>query len=514
MDNGETLYRTDARNLDDFTKRNLEPSGFTVGMKEAVHRICQFLKNQCFMNQPNINVIRAVKGGSSGKGTALRNSSDADLVIFLSCFKSFKNQRDNRHNVLDEIQKMLEKCSKSLAYEIHDIKITISQSEIPPKSLSFILQSTKSSARVEFDVLPTYDALTPQHNYSAAHLELINFVNGNAIKDGEFSPCFTELQREFVKRQPPKVKDLIRLLKYWYKEHVKPRKSELRGGTRLPAKYAVELMTIYAWEQGNHQERFDTAQGFRTVLDLICRHQDVCIYWTDYYDCTNPTLAGFLTKKLHGNRALILDPADPTGNVASSDGWNVMEDEARKCLSMPCVSNVQAWDVQPVKTFEISVTSLDGKSLRLKANIYGKVSEVKRNIQQKWTIPVSQQRLMFNGTILDDGKTLLDSSIFFDATIQLLTLNTMDILVNYNGRNLTIQVSPNDKVSSLKNKIESLERLQPSQYYLTFQSQPLEDKRTLQHYGIKQHSTIHVNLRLRGGNELQCSSAEGHSHTV
>ncbi|XP_078278019.1 2'-5'-oligoadenylate synthase 1-like [Rhinoraja longicauda] len=513
MDNGETLYSTDARNLDDFTKRNLEPSGFTVGMKEAVHRICQFLKNQCFMNQPNINVLRAVKGGSSGKGTALRNSSDADLVIFLSCFKSFQDQRDNRHEVLDEIQKMLEKCSRSLAYDIHDIKI-MSQNEIPPKSMSFILQSTKSSARVEFDVLPTYDALTPQYNYSAAHLELINFVNGNAIMDGEFSPCFTELQREFVKRQPPKVKDLIRLLKYWYKEHVKPRKSELTGGARLPAKYAVELMTIYAWEQGNHQERFDTAQGFRTVLDLICRYQEVCIYWTDYYDVTNPTLAGFLTKKLHGKRALILDPADPTGNVASSDGWNVMEDEARKCLSMPCVSNVQAWDVQPVKTFEITVTSLDGKSLRLKANIYGKVSEVKRNIQQKWTIPVSQQRLMFNGTILDDGKTLLDSSIFFDATIQLLTLNTMDILVNSNGRNLTIQVSPNDKVSSLKNKIESLERLQPSQYYLTFQSQPLEDKRTLQHYGIKQHSTIHVNLRLRGGNELQCSSAEGHSYTV
>ncbi|XP_078277975.1 polyubiquitin-like [Rhinoraja longicauda] len=169
--------------------------------------------------------------------------------------------------------------------------------------------------------------------------------------------------------------------------------------------------------------------------------------------------------------------------------------------------------MEPVKTFKITVTGQDGKSLQLKDNIYGKVSEVKRNIQQKWTIPVSQQRLIFNGTILDDGKTLLDSSIFVDATIQLITL--MDIVVNYNGRNLTIQVSPNDKVSSLKNKIEeSLEHLQPSQYYLTFQTTILEDERTLHHYGIKQHSTIYVNLRLRGGNELPCSSAEGHSYTV
>lgn len=69
------------------------------------------------------------------------------------------------------------------------------------------------------------------------------------------------------------------------------------------------------------------------------------------------------------------------------------------------------------KTFEITVTGLDGNSLRLKANIYFKVSEHKRNIQQKWTIPVSQQRLVFTGTILDDSKTLLDAMIFFDAMI-------------------------------------------------------------------------------------------------
>ncbi|XP_032898950.1 2'-5'-oligoadenylate synthase-like protein 2 [Amblyraja radiata] len=399
-------------------------------MKDAVNRICEFLKNQCFMNQPNISVIRAVKGGSSGKGTALRNSSDADLVVFLSCFKSFQDQRANRQEILEEIRKMLEKCSRSLAYEIHDIQITIGSSNNPPKSMSFILQSKKSSESVEFDVLPTYDALTPQCNFSVAHLKLINFVNENKVMDGEFSPCFTELQREFVKRHPAKVKDLIRLLKYWYKEYVKPRKSELCGA-RLPEKYAVELLTVYAWEQGNHQERFDTAQGFRTVLDLICRYQEVCIYWTKFYDVNNPTVADFLIRKLHGKGPFILDPADPTGNVASSGGWNVMQDEARKCLSMPCVMNTPAWDVQPVKTFKITVTSLDGKSLQQKADINFKVSEIKRNIHQNWKISVSQQQLVFNGTILDDGKTLLGSRIFFDATIQLMP-NTMEIFVKYN----------------------------------------------------------------------------------
>ena len=35
-------------------------------------------------------------------------------------------------------------------------------------------------------------------------------------KEGEFSTCFTELQRNFLKQRPTKVKSLIRLVKYWY----------------------------------------------------------------------------------------------------------------------------------------------------------------------------------------------------------------------------------------------------------------------------------------------------------
>lgn len=35
-------------------------------------------------------------------------------------------------------------------------------------------------------------------------------------KENEFSPCFTELQRDFLKERPPKLKSLIRLVKYWF----------------------------------------------------------------------------------------------------------------------------------------------------------------------------------------------------------------------------------------------------------------------------------------------------------
>lgn len=46
------------------------------------------------------------------------------------------------------------------------------------------------------------------------YVELLNAHGG----PGEFSPCFTELQKMFVKRCPAKMKNLLRLVKHWYKE--------------------------------------------------------------------------------------------------------------------------------------------------------------------------------------------------------------------------------------------------------------------------------------------------------
>ncbi|XP_043541202.1 2'-5'-oligoadenylate synthase-like protein 1, partial [Chiloscyllium plagiosum] len=396
----------------------------------------------------------------------------------------------------------LTECARSIANKISDINITlVSNSNIPPKSLSFALKSKKKySDSVKFDILPAFDALEGSSNGNTAHLRLIKFVSENGDPCGEFSACFTELQRNFVKQRNAKLKDLIRLLKYWYKEYVKPRESELAPGQRLRAKYAVELLTIYAWEQGNGTERFVTAEGFRTVLELICNYQNLHIYWTDRYNVNNQDIVNFLRKKLCGSRPIILDPADPTNNVASSDGWNVMVKEAKKCLSSSCVSGVQAWKVQPMAQFEITVISLNGSSLPLMANSDTNILMIKNQIQQNWGIPVHQQRLMVNETILNGGKTLLDSGIFFDAKLHLLVTNSMEIFVRHpNGHNRKINVSPTDKVLSLKNEIQNLEGISPSQYYLTFQSQTLEDSHTLEYYGIDQHCTIGINLRLRGG---------------
>uniref|UniRef100_A0A4W3JKQ9 2'-5' oligoadenylate synthase n=1 Tax=Callorhinchus milii TaxID=7868 RepID=A0A4W3JKQ9_CALMI len=513
----QSLYQTGPRQLDTFIG-NLRPNDFNKQLKEAVHRICSFLRDDCFQNKP-IKVKRVVKGGSSGKGTAMRSGSDADLVVFLDCFSSYQDQRGTRTDILEEISKVLTKYQRSIAYEIQDIKITFppTSSSIPPKSLSFTIQSKKSVEQVDFDLLPTFDALGLFGDN--AYVKLIEI--GDSA--GEFSPCFTEHQRDFVKLRPAKLKDLIRLVKHWYIQYVKPRKNELTNGNRIPQKYAVELLTIHAWEQNGKLEGFKTAEGFRTVLELICRYRELCIYWNHYYKLSsngNKALTEFVKRKLRGTRPVILDPADPTGNVGQSGGWQVMVSEASKCLQMPCMAGVQSWDLKPVTELQVNVQLMGGSSLLINANPFTKVATIKQTVQQHWRnfspsrqsppVPVHQQRLMFNNTILNDSETLLESGILDNVPITLLVTsnNKMDIFVrNSDGHNRTYQVQPTDTVLSLKKKIEAAEHIHSNQYYLVFGGRTLEDKCTLQYYNIKEHSHIDMNLRLRGGGICQSNEA-------
>ena len=56
-------------------------------------------------------------------------------------------------------------------------------------------------------------------------------------------------------------------------------------GQPLPPQYALELLTVYAWEYGNRDSSgLYTAQCFRTVLELIIKYRFLLIYWTWCYD--------------------------------------------------------------------------------------------------------------------------------------------------------------------------------------------------------------------------------------
>ncbi|XP_027779123.2 2'-5'-oligoadenylate synthase 1 [Marmota flaviventris] len=342
------LRSVSASDLDKYIEDHLLPdTRFRKEVKKAIHIICSFLKERCFQGASHhVRVSKVVKGGSSGKGTTLRGRSDADLVVFLENLTSFEDQLRRRGEFITEIKKQLEACPK----EKFDVKFRIQSSRWSnPRVLSFVLSSSDLSEEVEFDVLPAFDALgqlTKGYRPSPQiYVKLIEECTSRQL-EGEFSTCFTELQRAFLKQRPTKLKSLIRLVKHWFQL------CKEKLGKPLPPQYALELLTVYAWERGSGESEFKMAQGFQTVLGLVIDYQQLCIYWTKYYDFEDPIIRTYLTQQLKKPRPVILDPADPTGNVGGGnpEGWYRLAQEAKAWLKSRCFqkrdgSPVGIWDV-------------------------------------------------------------------------------------------------------------------------------------------------------------------------
>ncbi|XP_020505409.1 polyubiquitin-like [Labrus bergylta] len=152
---------------------------------------------------------------------------------------------------------------------------------------------------------------------------------------------------------------------------------------------------------------------------------------------------------------------------------------------------------------EITIVMLSGESHNFLVNPNDTVGALKKLIQDKLGVSSERQRLVYdNGhrTFLnDDSMPVSAYGLQNGSRVSLIVTGSFQVFLrNEKGKSSTYDVTSEETVSDFKAKVQTREGVAVSQQRLVFQGREMASGK-LSDYCVKEHSTIDMMMRLRGG---------------
>ena len=156
------------------------------------------------------------------------------------------------------------------------------------------------------------------------------------------------------------------------------------------------------------------------------------------------------------------------------------------------------------------------RSLTLHLLTNDSIQTVKQQIYLRENIPINQQILHLNERYLSNEHILSYYDILENATLHLMVgpipskpSDEMVIFIEIEAlKTLTLTVTQNHTVQSVKQMIFQLESFEVHRQYLVFNEKELENERDLSHYRIENNSKLYLFLTV----QQSCGNTDEHNH--